>query len=145
MLVTLLVLLAALYGFLAFLTQIVHLWRKRRHPQLPMMYILLMKDASESVEGIIRQIIRRSDTLKSEPTIVIMDFQSHDDTSAIVQLLQSHWSEVYYHPVQSEDDFLQILRDYYLSSHHVAWLFDLRTPSARQLSLQTISMIPMMQ
>jgi hypothetical protein len=127
----------AMYGAGTLIVQSVRAYQRRRHvaaygnPE-PVVYLLLVENACETIEGSIRWILGSNLLHRRECRIVVVDTGSTDGTEDIVRLLQVKNEGLDYCRVPSEDEVLEVIRNVCFAEPAIGCIYDLRLPGTPQ-------------
>lgn len=128
MLTNLLVWLFALYGVVSLFWQCVH-WlqqAKRASNAHPVAFILIVQDAEERIEGLLRCLLLRTANAVRSHSICLLDLSESRDTEHIVKRLSLKSPFLSYEHVTQEEELNRIVARICAESSAIGCIYDLR-------------------
>lgn len=116
----------ALYGAVSLTFQtVLRVQRRRQHPY-PVTFILIVRNAEEQIEGVVRSLMARTALSSRERQVLVIDWASDDETLAILNAMEEDCTSLRSVRVDDDAEFLQALRNACMSGARVGCIYDLR-------------------
>lgn len=116
----------ALYGAVSLTFQTVRRVQRRRQHPYPVTFILIVRNAEEQIEGLVRSLMARTALSSRERQVLVIDWASDDDTSAILHAMEKDFAFLRSVRVADDTEFLQALRNECMCDTRVGCIYDLR-------------------
>lgn len=126
------------YGALCIVWQASQRLRRRFQRPRPLSLVLVVENAEDEIEGILRLLLLRTAFGMRERRIVVLDAGSTDDTGAIVQRLCQDNPALSYVRVADPAHWLDALAQLCLASPHVSCVYDLRQRTSWHDTIQDL-------
>jgi hypothetical protein len=121
----------ALYGAWMLITQCVrHIEHRQVYEAQPATYIFIVKNAEKSIEGILRLGMIHTVFHVRQRRMVVLDVNSDDQTSNIVQRLMAEHPCISYRYISSAQALVDILPEVCLNANRLCYVYDLRNHEA---------------
>jgi hypothetical protein len=117
----------AVYGALVLVRQCVQrIQRRSRTNPHPLTIILVVQNAERHIEGTLRTLMVKTAFGTRERRVLVFDVASVDDTSWILQRMTTEHDCIDYVRVADDTELMQQLKDVFLKSPRVGYIYDLR-------------------
>ncbi|MDQ0191102.1 hypothetical protein JI721_08395 [Alicyclobacillus cycloheptanicus] len=122
----------ALYGAVILAWQCTRWLNRRRQRPHPLTVILVVQNAAQQIEGVIRTLMLETAWSARERKIFVIDYGSTDETANILQHLAKVHTCLEFVTVLTEAEFQQHLQSACLSEAHIGCIYDLRVSGVSQ-------------
>lgn len=116
----------ALYGAVTVTWQCTRRLKHRSQTPHPLTFILIVKDAQQQIEGVVRGLMMRTALSARERQILVIDWASEDETPQILHNLAQDIAGLHFVRVADNEAFLRELQSACLTAARVGCIYDLR-------------------
>lgn len=116
----------ALLGLLSMGFQLGKWILHRHHHTQAITFILVVQNGAKDIEGVLRSLMMRTAFAVRNCKVMVMDLHSTDETAYIVLRLAEKYRQIEYYCVNSEEEFLEQVRQTCLVHHTIGCIYDLR-------------------